>query len=160
MIIPWVHELMGFHHFVFLTSSSHDSISQPAPQSSISCKISISLFAFYDEAMEFQSILSKVFTFHFGFSVVLPSPVALQAIIPPSGSFGIGTWMQKSWEKKSSHFAKSNIHFHFLFCWYSLVIGTWYLLVIGTIGTWMQKSWEQQSSENSSLCQILSQLSL
>ena len=59
MIIPWVDELMGFQHFVFLTSSSQDSISQPAPQSSISCKISISLFAFYEAAMEFQSILSK-----------------------------------------------------------------------------------------------------
>ena len=56
MIIPWVD---GFS-FAFLTSSSsHESMSQPAPQSSISCKISISLFAFYDAAMEFQSILSK-----------------------------------------------------------------------------------------------------
>ena len=38
----------------------------------------------------------KLFTSHAGFSVFSPAPVAPQAIIPPSGSFGIGTWMQKS----------------------------------------------------------------
>ena len=62
----------------------------------------------------------KVFTAHCGFSVASSSPVALHAIIPPSGSFGIGTWMQKSWEQN-----------------------------VEIIDAWMQKSWKKKSSRDS-----------
>ena len=64
--------------------------------------------------------MSKVFTAHCGFSVASSSPVALHAIIPPSGSFGIGTWMQKSWEQN-----------------------------VEIIDAWMQKSWKKKSSRDS-----------